>query len=144
MKSSFARSQKANVLKKVPLFADLNNAQLGEIAKHADEAHVKSGTVLTHQGKPGLEFVFILEGEARVEKEGQVINHMTAGDFFGEISLIDGSPRTASVITDTDSELLVIHKRSFDHLLDTVPELAKAMLRGLCQFLRRALAEENR
>jgi CRP-like cAMP-binding protein len=131
-------SQKEGFLKKVPLFNNLSKHHLKEIGKHADQAQVEAGKVLVEEGKTGWEFVFIVEGKARVEKDGKVIRQLSGGDFFGEISLIDGKPRTASVIAETDVTLLVVHKRSFDHLLNTIPGLQKKILISLCEYLRRA------
>jgi CRP-like cAMP-binding protein len=67
-----------------------------------------------------------------------VINRLTSGDFFGEVSLIDRGPRTATVIAETDMTLLVINSKSFDYLLDTVPGLQKKILISLYQYFRRA------
>ena len=131
-------SQKVDFLKKVPLFNNLSQRHLKEIAKHADQVQVERGRVLVQQGKTGWEFIFIVEGKARVEKNGKVIRQLTGGDFFGEISLIDGEPRTSSVIADTDMTLLIVHKPSFDHLLEAIPGLQKKVLVSLCQYLRRA------
>jgi CRP-like cAMP-binding protein len=132
------RSQKIDLLKRVPLFSDLSKRHLNEIAKHADQVLPKAGRVLAQQGKKGWEFIFIVEGKAEVEKNGKVIRHLSRGDFFGEISLIDGEPRTATVIAKTDMSILVVHSRSFDHLLDTIPGLQKKIMVSLCKYLRRA------
>ena len=131
-------SQKTDLLKKVPLFSDLSQRHLGEIVKHADQVQVEKGRVLVQQGKIGWEFIFIVEGKARVEKDGNVIRQLSKGDFFGEISLIDGEPRTSSVIAETNMTLLIVHKPSFDHLLDAIPGLQRKILISLCQYLRRA------
>jgi CRP-like cAMP-binding protein len=131
-------SQKIDLLKKVPLFSNLSQRHLGEIAKHADQVQVEAGRVLVQEGKTGWEFIFIVEGKARVEKTGKVIRQLSRGDFFGEISLIDGGPRTATVIAETNMTILVVHKTSFDHLLDTIPGFQKKILISLCQYLRRA------
>jgi CRP-like cAMP-binding protein len=132
------RSDKADVLKKVPLFSGLNRRYLNLIAREADEVKVEAGTVLTKQGGLGLEFLLILEGGARVERDGKVIARLGAGDFFGEMSLIDGLPRSAAVIADSPSVLLVIQTRAFRSLLDTVPGLQKRLLVTLCERLRAA------
>lgn len=137
------RSQKAELLKKVPMFSTLSNRHLNEIAKYADQLSIKAGKVLAEQGGLGWEFIFILEGKARVEKNGKVINRLTSGDFFGEISLIDRGPRTATVIAETDMTLLIVNSKSFDHLLDTVPGLQKKILISLCQYFRRAETATN-
>jgi CRP-like cAMP-binding protein len=131
-------SQKIDFLKKVPLFSNLSQKHLKEIAKHADQVQVEKGRVLAQQGKTGWEFIFIVEGKARVEKNGKFIRQLSGGDFFGEISLIDGEPRTATVIAETDMIILVVHKPSFDHLLDAIPGLQRKILVSLCQYLRRA------
>ena len=131
-------SQKIDLLKKVPLFNNLSQKHLREIAKHADQVQVEAGRVLVEQGGKGWEFIFIAEGKARVEKDGKVIRQLSKGDFFGEISLIDGEPRTSTVIAETDMTLLIVHKPSFDHLIDTIPGLQRKVLVSLCQYLRRA------
>lgn len=82
--------------------------------------------------------MLIVDGRARVEKDGKVISRLAPGDYFGEVSLIDGGPRIATVIAETKLSLLVVHKRSFDHLLDTVPGLQKKILVSLCKYLRQA------
>jgi CRP-like cAMP-binding protein len=96
------RDQKIDLLKKVPMFSSLSNRHLIEIAKHAESVSVKTGRVLTRQGARGVEFFFIVEGKALVQKNGKAIRKLTSGDFFGEISLIDREPRTASVIAESD------------------------------------------
>jgi CRP/FNR family cyclic AMP-dependent transcriptional regulator len=136
-------SQKMELLKKVPMFSNLSQRHLREISKHADQSSAKTGNILAEQGKIGWEFIFIVEGKARVEKNGKVIRQLSGGDFLGEISLIDGEPRTATVIAETDMTLLVVQKTSFDHLLDKVPGLQKKILIALCSYIRRAEKATN-
>lgn len=132
------QSDKIDVLKRVPLFGNLSQRQLNLIAKHADEVNLPAGKVLAKQGELGLEFLLLVEGRARVQKNGKVIAHLAAGDFFGEMSLIDGKPRSATVIAETPVTLLVIHRRSFNYLLDTIPGLPRKILITLCERLRQA------
>lgn len=134
------QSEKIDLLRRVPLFSKLNKRQLNKIAGHADELPMNPGDVLAKQGKGGLDFDFIVEGKARVEQDGKFIRHLEAGDFFGEISLIDKRPQTATVIAETEISLLVVSIRSFDYLLDTVPGLQKKLLVAVCGYLRRAEA----
>ena len=129
-------SQKEDLLKKVPLFSSLSKRHLREIGEHADQVQVETGKVLAEQGQKGWEFIFIVEGQARVRKDGKVIRQLSGGDFFGEISLIDGKPRTASVTAETDMTALIVHKPSFDHLLNTTPGLQKKILISLCDYIR--------
>jgi len=138
------RSQKVDLLKKVPLFRNLSKRHLNEIAKHADQLSIKAGGVLAKQGSTGREFVFIVDGKAQVKKDGKVIRQISAGDFFGEISMIDGEPRTATIIAETDGTLLLVNSRSFAYLLDTIPGLQKKIMVSLCTYLRRAEKGENR
>lgn len=132
------QSDKTDVLKKVPLFSNLSQRQLNLIAKHADEVELKAGKVLAKQGELGLEFLLLVEGGARVQRNGKVIARLTAGDFFGEMSLIDGKPRSATVIAETPVTLLAIHRRSFNYLLDTIPGMTRKILATLCERLRKA------
>jgi CRP/FNR family cyclic AMP-dependent transcriptional regulator len=131
-------SDKIDELKKVPLFSALNRRHLDIIARHADEVKREAGTVLARQGARGLEFLLIVEGSARVEKDGKVIAHLGAGDFFGEMSLLDGKPRSATVIADSPVVLLVVGVRSFGRLLETVPGLSNKVMATLCERLRAA------
>ena len=132
------RSDRLDALAKVPLFSGLSRRHLGMIARHADEVKLDVGKVLARQGEHGLEFLLIVDGDARVERNGKVIGRLTAGDFFGEMSLIDGKPRTATVIAETTVVLLVVHRRAFGHMLDTVPGLQNSVLLTLCERLREA------
>jgi len=137
-------SQKIDLLKQVPMFSNLSHRHLGEIGKHADQVKVEAKTVLAQQEKKGWEFIFIVDGKARVEKDGKIIRQLSEGDFFGEISLIDGEPRTATVISDTDMTLLVVNKTSFDHLLNKIPGLQRKILIALCKYLRSAEKATNK
>ena len=131
-------ADKIDDLKKVPLFSALNRRHLDVIAGRADEVKRDAGTTLARQGARGLEFLLIVEGSARVEKGGKVIAHLGPGDFFGEMSLIDGKPRSATVVADTPVLLLVVDVRSFGRLLETVPGLSNKVMATLCERLRAA------
>lgn len=130
------RSDKASFLGGVPLFSGLSRRHLNELARHVDEVTATAGKVLARQGEHGLEFILLVDGRARVERDGKRIARLQPGDFFGEMSLIDGEPRTASVIAETPVTLLVVHRRVFGHLLDTIPGVQKKILVTLCQRLR--------
>jgi CRP/FNR family cyclic AMP-dependent transcriptional regulator len=132
------RSEKVDVLKKVPLFSGLSRRHLDLIARQVDQVKIDAGRVLARQGGLGLEFLLILDGSARVERDGKVIARLRAGDFFGEMSLIDGKPRSATVIAESPMVLLVVHTRSFSNLLNTIPGLQKKILVTLCERLRAA------
>ena len=132
------RNERIELLRNVPLFSGLSDRHLRAIARHTDEVTVKEGKVLARQGETGREFLVIVDGSARVERDGTTISRLGSGTFFGEMSLIDGQPRTASVVAETPVTLLVIPVRAFANLLDTVPGLQKKILVTLCQRLREA------
>ncbi|MGI8925514.1 MAG: cyclic nucleotide-binding domain-containing protein [Tepidiformaceae bacterium] len=130
------REEQAGVLAKVPLFSGLSKKQLVAVARTTDQVSAQAGAVLCRQGHLGREFVLIVEGEARVERDGKKIGLMGAGEFFGEMSLLDGKPRTATVVTETPCEVLVVDGRAFTPLLETVPALQRQILVNLCTRLR--------
>ncbi len=132
------RSDKVDVLKKVPLLSGLSQRHLGLIASLGSERKRDAGKMLARQGTPGLEFFLLLDGSARVERDGKLLARLAAGDCFGEMSLIDYRLRSATVTADTPVVLLVIHTRSFHRLLDTVPGLQKKLLVTLSERLREA------
>jgi len=134
-------SDKADILKSVPLFSGLSKKHLDLISQRFDEAHLAAGTVLTQEGEIGLEFVFILEGQVRVEKGQNAIGTLSSGQFFGEIALLDQGPRTATIVADTDVILLVLHVQYFNELLEKIPEMSHQILKALCGYLRRAEAQ---
>lgn len=125
------------MLRAVPLFSDLDPEILKEIDKLTDDVSVPAGQVICGQGQVGYHFYFILEGTARVEKDGQVVNHMNAQDgFLGELALVDKKPRSATVIAETKMRLRVVEARHFDRLLEITPGLWKAIALALCKYVR--------
>jgi len=131
-------ADKVEILKQVPLFSQMTPLQLDEIAKHAEVVTVRAGSMYAKYGMPGSQFGLILSGEVQAMKYGKVLREMGEGDFFGEISLIDGGPRTATIMTKTDVNLLVVKKESFDRLLETAPDLQRKMINVLCGYLRQS------
>jgi CRP/FNR family transcriptional regulator, cyclic AMP receptor protein len=94
--------------------------------------------VLTRQGQPGWEFFVIAEGEAKASMRGRGTVALKAGSFFGEMSLLDGGPRTATVTAETDMRLLVLSSRSFSALIDEVPTVGRRVLQTMAERLRAA------
>jgi len=130
----------------VPLFSGLSCRDLDLIARQTDVIRADGGRVLTRQGALGEEFLLIVDGSARVERDAKPIARLEAGDFFGEMSLMDGKPRSATVIAETPVTLLVVDRRSFRSLLDGVPGLRRKISVTLCERLRKAdagLASRN-
>jgi CRP/FNR family transcriptional regulator, cyclic AMP receptor protein len=128
---------KAQLLQRVPLFATLRSRGLEEVAKLADEVTVAAGTTLTREGATGGEFFIIVDGSVEVAREGGVLATLGAGDFLGEIALVDGGPRTATARATSDSRLLVMASQQFHTLLADQPEVRTCVLQALAARVRR-------
>jgi CRP/FNR family transcriptional regulator, cyclic AMP receptor protein len=126
-------------LKEVALFSACTRKELELIDSATTELRFPAGETLARQGANGHEFMVIVEGTARVEiGDGHTIATIGAGDFFGEIALLDGGPRTATVVAVTDVVAEVIGQREFSSLVEDTPHLAKKLLIGLARRLRAA------
>jgi CRP/FNR family cyclic AMP-dependent transcriptional regulator len=134
----YRRSDKVDLLRNVSLFNQLSQRQLNAVAKHVDEVQLRKGAVLAKQGAQGMEAIIIVDGRARVETDGTMLAELGAGDVVGEMSVIDGKPRSATVIAETPMNLLVLHRRDFVSLLETVPGLQRKLLVTLCERVRQA------
>ena len=123
------------MIKRAPLFASCSKRELEEIARIADEIDLREGKEMTRQGSRGREFFVLLEGEADVTRDGETINRLGPGDFFGEIALVSDSPRTATVTATTPVRTLVVTATSFKRLLDDQPEIQRKVLVQLAERL---------
>ena len=115
----------------LPIFQGCSEDQLREIDRVADEVHIQAGRTVLRQGDLGQEFAVIIDGEADVVKDGEVVARLGPGAYSGEVALLDSITRTASVVAATDLTLEVIDRRGFNTLLDDLPSLSRAMLKGL-------------
>jgi CRP-like cAMP-binding protein len=134
------KNAKIELLKRVPLFERCSKRELQEIAGLADELHLPAGRDLAREGASGKEFVVLVEGEADVRRRGRKINTLHSGDFLGEIALITGAPRTASVTTTAGSRLLVIASPAFRRLMREMPSIQQKVLEALAARLPDDLA----
>jgi CRP/FNR family cyclic AMP-dependent transcriptional regulator len=135
------KDDKLDQLGRMWLFSACTKRDLQLIGRESDEVDVPQGKVLTEEGKPGHEFYLILEGEASVRRGKRKVATLTGGQYFGELSLLDRGPRTATVVAETDLRLLVLGQREFNGLLDEVPGLAHKVLRTMAGRLREADAK---
>jgi CRP-like cAMP-binding protein len=129
------KNAKLELLKGVPLFADLSKRELESVAAIADELDLPEGRELTKEGARGSEFIVIAEGAAEVRRRGRTINLLRSGDFLGEIAVITGAPRTATVQTTTPSRVLVLTSSAFRKLLRDTPSLQLKVLDTLAKRL---------
>ena len=125
----------ADTLPNIELFSELSKKELKNIAGLMTPIRVKPGRVLTEEGAPGREFMIIVEGIATVRRKGKVLAKLGPGDFFGELAVVAGMPRTATVTADTDMILETLNRREFSSLLDESPRLAKKILVGAVRRL---------
>src|SRR6266436_7856828 len=132
------QDDKIERLKEVPLFEGCSKRQLRSLAKIARVFDVAADTVLTRAGEPGDEFFLIVAGTARVDVSTEKHVPLHPGEFFGEMSLLDGGPRSATVVAETPVRLLVISRRHFSVLLQDVPGLTQSLLMTLSRRVRQA------
>src|SRR5216110_1229091 len=130
------QDEKIRHLQKVDIFADCTRKQLKAVAAISRVIEAPTGTVLTRAGEPGEEFFFILDGAAMVEVTRRKRVRLLPGEFFGEMSLLDGEPRSATVRAETDMRLLVIDRTHFWRLLREVPGLTEKILVTLSRRIR--------
>jgi len=117
-----------SLLKRVPLFERCSKRDLGKISSLAREVEYPAGTPVVREGEPGSELFIIVHGEVDVRTKSRKLATLAAGSYFGEIALITGSPRTASVTTGTPVRALVIKGRDFRKLLQDSPEIQYKVL----------------
>jgi CRP-like cAMP-binding protein len=129
------RDTKVQLLREVPLFEECSRAQLRQIAEVADEVVVPAGTTLTKEGASGKEFIVIVDGAAEVRRRGRKVNDLGSGDFLGEIALISGAPRTATVKTTQPTHALVLTAPAFRALMRRVPTIQLKVLEALARRL---------
>lgn len=128
--------QGVDLLARVSLFAGLNRRHLKQVAAVADEVSFRARETVVQQGMLGGAFFVILEGEAKVVRDGRTIATLRPGEFFGEISLLDGGPRTASVIADTPLACIRLQKPAFKKVLLREPGVGAKLLFEVARRLR--------
>jgi CRP/FNR family transcriptional regulator, cyclic AMP receptor protein len=125
-------------LSKIWLFSTLSGKELRTVRRALEEVTVPAGRMLTEQGTIGREFFLIVGGQASVRRNGRKTATLGPGQYFGEMALLDRRPRSATVTSDTEMELLVLGQRQFNGLLDSVPALSRKMLAAMATRLRDA------
>lgn len=122
-------------LETIELFAELSKKERKAVSRLMTTASVKKGRDLMVEGTAAREFLIIMEGDATVRRGGRVVARLGAGDFLGELAVIAGVPRTATVTADTDMSVSVLNRREFSTLLDEQPKLARKVLVGAVKRL---------
>lgn len=131
-------SSPSDQLSRIPLFAGCSDRDLENLAHAADRIRLPEGTLLTRQGDIGREAFVILTGSAAVDRDGERVAEIGPGDVVGELALLDGGPRSATVTATSDIEALVLTRPAFTAVLDEIPTLAHRLLVTLARRLRTA------
>jgi CRP-like cAMP-binding protein len=126
----------------VPIFEELSAKELKAIATAAKEVTHRQGAVLAREGDSGVGFFLILDGDVSVAVGERVVRRMGPGDFFGEISLLDGGPRTATCTAQTEVTTLGITPWTFKRLIEQNPAIASKMLKVMAQRLRSSSVQQ--
>jgi len=123
------------LLAQVPLFKDLSKKHLQQIARLTTRLDLPAGKELTKEGEFGHEFLIVLDGEVEVRHGDKVVAERGAGEYFGEIALLDHRPRTATVVAKTPVTVEVIGQREFATMLADEPEVAAQLMSTMAQRL---------
>jgi CRP-like cAMP-binding protein len=135
---SASRTKRETVvaLRGVPLFSDLPKRALQRLAKEADELSFEPGERLVEEGLLGETLFVVMQGKAKVTRRGRRVGSVVPGDFFGELSTIDGGPRTATIVSETPMRVLRVFRATLRKLLDDEPQLATKILDGIVRRIR--------
>jgi len=133
--------QQIDLLGEVTLFSGCSQGELRSIAQLGTQVHADPGDILTAQGKPGREFFLVIEGKATCKVGRREVDTFSSGNYFGELALLHGGYRTATVQALTAMELLVLDAREFRSMLMTTPSICVKMLARLAERLAEADAQ---
>ncbi len=131
-----SKRELTDVLAAVELFSKCSRSELKTVARHVETVRLEPGVDLTRQGDAGDAFYVILEGRARVSVDDETVDTLGPGQYFGELALLDGEPRSATVTSETDLDVAVLGVRMFRTLLREFPDIATQLLAGLAGALR--------
>jgi CRP-like cAMP-binding protein len=129
-----------DMLAAIDLFSGLSRREARRLVSAGRQVTHVAGKQVAGEGDMAYAFHLVLSGSATVTHGGVTLRRIGPGDYFGEISMIDGRPRSATVTVDEDMRALAIDHGVFSSLLDDQPEFARGLLLGLCSRLREAEA----
>jgi CRP-like cAMP-binding protein len=140
---TLTQDRRVQLLSDTPLLSGVDPAGILLIAERALEVEFGTGQVIVRQGEVGTGFFLLVSGTVRVVRDGQTIATMGPGDFFGELSVLDGRPRVAQVVAESPTVCLALASWEFETVVLDQPRVALAILRGLAGRLR-DLSEAHR
>jgi len=124
------------MLQKTPLWSGLTEKELKVIARSFKELKYESGQVIVRKGEPGVGFYLIVDGTVEVRSDGRILSKLGPGQFFGEMALLDGQPRSADVVALEPSRCLAMTSWSFSGIISEHPKMALKMLQEFTRRLR--------
>jgi CRP/FNR family transcriptional regulator, cyclic AMP receptor protein len=140
---TLTHDHRAELLARAPLLDGVDADGIAAIAQRAVEVEFPTGHVIARQGEVGTGFFMVASGSVRVVRDGETIATIGAGDFFGELSVLDGQPRTAQVIAAEPTVCLALATWDFEAVVRQEPAVALAIMRGLAGRLRRLTEAER-
>ncbi len=135
---TLSHGHRSQLLAACPLFRGVGAEGLAALTGAATEVTFPAGHVIARQGEIGTGFFVVVEGMVRVVRDGEVLAHLGPGDFFGELSVLDGKPRNAMVAAEEPTTCLAIATWDFEATLLANPAVTLAILRGVASRLREA------
>jgi CRP/FNR family transcriptional regulator, cyclic AMP receptor protein len=132
-----AKAKSEALLATIPLFEGLSKKQLKQIANTSEVVDYMAGHSIVREGEIGDSFFVVLHGQAKVSTGGKTVNRIIPGDHFGEISLLDGGPRTATVISETPMTMLLLSRKAFLKNVGHDSEMALALMKTMARMIRR-------
>jgi CRP-like cAMP-binding protein len=135
-----SRRELTTLFAEIPLFARCTKRSLATIARHVETVTVEAGKTIVKEGAAGDAFFVLLDGEAAIETAGRPTGTLEPGSYFGELALLSGSPRSATVRATTEVTVAVLGARMFRTLVREYADLAEQLLAGLAGELRDAYA----
>lgn len=130
------RRETAAVLGRVPLFADFSRRHLERLARDTDELTFAPGERIVQEADPGETLYVVLSGSGTVTRKGRKVGRVVPGDFFGELSALDGGPRTATIVAETPMRVLRLFRRTLAAQLRDEPQLSLKLLTGMTRRVR--------
>ncbi len=119
----------------IPMFSGLSDRELRSLAQRAEQISLPAGTEVVTEGAAGVEFFVVMTGGAKVTKRGRTVAKLGPGDSFGELALLAGTPRRATVTTTEPTELMVLVRNHLVALLEDFPRMTRKMLIALATWV---------
>jgi CRP/FNR family cyclic AMP-dependent transcriptional regulator len=138
-----AASNREAIISACPLFSGLDAHGAAAVAAVALEVEFPAERAIARQGEIGSGMFIIVDGRVRVVRDGTIVTHLGAGEFFGELSVLDGAPRNATVTADVPTTCLAVATWDAERVMREEPGVALALLRILASRLREAVADHR-